>query len=115
MKRRPQANAPFILDFVTGEQSLGIQWVNGKTIFRQGFLIPGGQNASTLATDLETFLETLIDGSWAGFVAGSGWFANAGTQTNGITIDLSGLITIDHQSINLTGELLFCILEYTKR
>lgn len=101
-------------DFVEGEQPLNVKWADGKAVYRQGFLVPGGANASTLATNLHTFMETLIDGSWAGFVGGVGWFANAGTQTNGITIDLAGLLTIDHQSVNLTGELLFCILLYTK-
>jgi hypothetical protein len=114
MKKRPQLNAPFILDFEFGEQALNIQWFDGKPIFRQGFLMVGGLNSSTVATNLQNIIQTLIDGHWAGFVAAAGWFANAGTQTNGINIDLAGLITVDHQSINLTGEIIFCIVEYTK-
>ena len=113
-KRRPQLNAGFILDFELGEQALNIQWFNGKPIFRQAFQLTGGNNSSTVATTLNTSLDTLIDGYWAGKTA-TAWFANAGTITNGIQLAVGdGLLTVDHQTINLTDQLIFCILTYTK-
>ncbi len=112
---RPQLNAPFILDFELAEQALNVQWVNGKPLFRQPFQLVGGNGTSTAASILNTIMETLVDATWAGFVTGSGWFANAGTTSNGIVVDLgTGLITVRHTGENLTGQLVFCVLQYTK-
>lgn len=102
-------------NFQLGEQNLNVNWINGKPIVRQAFQLTGGNGSSTVATGLNTVMDTLITGTWAGFVTAAGWFANAGTTTNGITIDVgTGLLTVDHTGVNLTGELIFCILEYTK-
>ena len=114
MKRRPALSAQFILDFELGEQGLGVNWFNGKPLFRQAFQLAGGNGISTVATNLNTTMDTLIDGYWAGQTAAA-WFANAGTTTNGITIAVAdGLLTVDHTGVNLTGELIFAILLYTK-
>lgn len=103
-------------DYQLGEQELNVNWVNRKPVFRQAFQLVGGNGSSTLATNLNTFLETVITGTWAGFVPGTGWFANAGTTSNGIVIDLAtGLLTLRHTGEDLTGDVVFCILEYTKQ
>ena len=113
---RRAINAPFILDFELGEQALNVQWFNGKPIFRQAFQLNGGNGSSTLATNLNTVLDILIRGSWAGIITGVGWFADAGTTSNGIVVDaVTGLLTLRHTGENLTGEFVFCILEYTKQ
>ena len=102
-------------DFQLGEQNLNVNWINGKPVVRQAFQLAGGNGLSTVATNLNTVMDTLISGSWAGFVTGAGWFANAGTTSNGIVVDsATGLLTLRHTGENLTGELVFCILEYTK-
>jgi len=114
MKKRPALSANFILDFELGEQGIGVNWFNGKPVFRQAFQLVGGNGSSTVATSLQNTMDTLIDGTWAGQTI-TAWFANAGTTTNGITIAVAdGLLTVDHTGVNLTGELIFAILLYTK-
>ena len=112
--RIPQ-QAPFVFDFSITEIPLQRNWVNGKPIFERAFQLTGGNGSSTVATGLNSIMEFLIDGKWGGFVAASGWFANAGTTTNGIVVDIgTGLLTVDHTGVNLTGELIFAVLRYTK-
>jgi len=101
-------------DYILGEQPLNVNFVTGKPIFRQVYQLAGAQNASTVQTDLHTVIGIFVGGIWTGLDA-SDWFINAGTGSSGLVLDATGLLTLQHQGVNLSGFVVVAIVEYTKR
>jgi hypothetical protein len=112
---RPGATYPGGVDYATDEHPTGISWVDGKPIFRRVILLAGG-NASSAATiaDIYAAIEQIVNFTWSSRFSITNIVANFGATDNGLNITSADLLTIGHNGINLTGETLQIVLEYTK-
>ena len=61
MKRRPVTNAQFILDYTLDEQAIGINWIDGKPIYRRIVILTTvGNNKSEAPFSDLGIIDTLI-------------------------------------------------------
>jgi len=101
-------------DYFEAEHLTGVKWVDGKPIFRTVALLVGGNNTSsaTLAA-LAGVVDVLNNARWAGRDGADFRFMRG----NNAGVDLvfsTGLVTVQHQTFDFTGEIVGVILEYTK-
>ena len=118
MPKRRTPLALFAQDYQLEETALNIEWINGKPIFQQVILIPGSNDQSTITiAALIGHIDTLLPtSSWSTFFNNLNHLSNRSvTGDSGIVIvNVNGQIVIFHQGVNLTGNTLNVILEYTK-
>lgn len=111
-------------DYSTDEHATGVNWIDGKPIFRIVVQLAGGMDVSTGASAaLALTAQTLVNGYavvrdliTANIIgAALGLTIGGGSAQPGIEVNtLTGAISVTHTGVDTTGATVFCILEYTK-
>ncbi len=114
---RRGATYPGTPDYTVGEQFLGQKWHDGREIFRQVIQLPGGNlTSSATIPGLFALINEIVSFRWSCNFGTpvTNRFAFFGSTDNGLQLNDSDLFDVGHNGINLTGNTLQVVLEYTK-
>jgi len=102
-------------DYFATEHRTGVKWIDGKPIFRTVAQLAGGNNTSSATLGaLAGVIDVLNNARWA-CDDGPGTFRFMRGGNSGVDlVQASGLVTVQHQTFDFTGETVGVILEYTK-
>ncbi len=93
-----------------------MKWVDGLPIYRTVELLTGGNNTSSATfAELANHISSLTLARWAGRDSSAGILRFMRGNNAGVDVTIAtGLVVVQHQTFDFTGEIVGVILEYTR-
>lgn len=115
LQARPGNFFPGGVDFSEAEHEINVNYIDRKPIFRRVILMAGGNGASAATiAGLYLDIDQIVNFNWSSRFGATNIVSNFGGTDNGLNLTSADLLTIGHNAINLTGNTLQIVLEYTK-